>query len=65
MVTPEKIVDVYLWFVLERNDLPLIEGYPDINNLNMLILKNKLDQWKKEVRLLGYHPKIKINYARE
>ncbi|MNF84104.1 hypothetical protein D3C84_664490 [compost metagenome] len=56
---------VYLWFVLERGELPLIEGHPDINELNMLILKNKLDQWKKEVRLLGYRPKVKINYVRE
>lgn len=61
----EKIENVYLWFVLERNDLTLIDGCPDINGLNMLILKNKLDQWKKEVRLLGYRPKIKINYVRE
>ncbi|RTE02753.1 DUF6119 family protein [Paenibacillus whitsoniae] len=59
-----EIENVYLWLVLERGDLPLIDGQPDINDLNMLILKNKLDQWKKEVRLLGYRPKIKINYAR-
>jgi uncharacterized protein (TIGR04141 family) len=60
-----NIENVYLWFVLERNDLPMIDGSPAINNLNMLILKNKLDQWKKEVRLLGYRPKIRINYARD
>lgn len=59
------IENVYLWFVLERNDLPLLNGNPDINQLNLLILKNKLDQWKKEVRLLGYRPVIKINYSRE
>lgn len=61
-----KIENVYLWLVLERkSELPLINGNPDITELNMLILKNKLDQWKKEVRLLGYRPKIKINYARD
>lgn len=61
-----KIENVYLWLVLERKSkLTLIDGKPDINELNMLILKNKLDQWKKEVRLLGYRPKIKINYSRE
>ena len=60
-----KIENVYLRFVLERSDLPLINGYPDISQLNLLILKNKLDQWKKEVRLLGYRPIIKINYSRD
>ncbi|MFI8715906.1 DUF6119 family protein [Brevibacillus brevis] len=60
-----KIDNVYLWFVLERSDLPLLNGSPDINKLNLLILKNKLDQWKKEVRLLGYRPMIKINYSRD
>ncbi|MGE6229874.1 DUF6119 family protein [Paenibacillus chitinolyticus] len=61
-----KIENVYLWLVLERKgELPLIDGKPDITELNMLILKNKLDQWKKEVRLLGYRPKIKINYTRD
>ncbi|WLD93355.1 DUF6119 family protein [Alkalihalobacillus sp. AL-G] len=57
-----KIENVYIWFVLERNPLPLNNGVPDINELEMLILKNKLDQWKKEVRLLGYQPKIRVNY---
>ncbi|MEK3732863.1 DUF6119 family protein [Paenibacillus sp. FSL M8-0334] len=59
------IENVYLWLVLERKELPLLNGKPDINQLNLLILKNKLDQWKKEVRLLGYRPVIKINYSRE
>ncbi|MEK5489819.1 DUF6119 family protein [Paenibacillus sp. FSL R7-0297] len=60
-----KIEKVYLWFVLERRDLPLIDNTPNINALNLLILKNKLDQWKKEVRLLGYQPMVKINYSRD
>ena len=62
---PEQIEDVYLWLVLDRGDLPINEGIPDINDLNMLIFKNKLDNWKKEVRLLGYRPKIRINYLRD
>lgn len=59
-----RIENVYLWLVLERGALPTMEdGTPDISSLNLLILKNKIDQWKKEVRLLGYRPRIKINYA--
>lgn len=65
VTTEAKIDNVYLWFVLERSDLPLHKGKPDINKLNLLILKNKLDQWKKEIRLLGYRPIIKINYSRD
>lgn len=65
VTTEAKIENVYLRFVLERSDLPLINGYPNISQLNLLILKNKLDQWKKEVRLLGYRPIIKINYSRD
>lgn len=65
VTTEAKIDNVYLWFVLERSDLPLLNGRPDINKLNLLILKNRLDQWKKEIRLLGYRPIIKINYSRE
>ncbi|XOK62059.1 DUF6119 family protein [Paenibacillus elgii] len=60
-----QVEKVYLWLVLERGNLPLSNGVPDINDLNLLILKNKLDQWKKEVRLLGYRPMVKINYSRE
>lgn len=65
VTTEAQIENVYLWFVLERSDLPLHNGNPDINKLNLLILKNKLDQWKKEIRLLGYRPIIKINYSRD
>ena len=35
---------------------------PDINRLDMLMLKKRLDQWKKEVRLQGYTPIIYVNY---
>lgn len=37
-------------------------GKPDLNRLKMLMLKNRLDQWKKEVRVQGYKPLIYINY---
>lgn len=60
-----EIDTVAIWLVLERqNHLPILEnGKPNINDLDMLMLKNRLDQWKKEVRLLGYIPKIYINYT--
>lgn len=53
-----------LWIVLEReNKLELVDRKPDINKLDMLVLKNKIDSWKKEVRVLGYKPVIYINYV--
>lgn len=58
-----KISTVVLWFVLERKDhIEDEKGYPQLERLNMLMLKNRLDQWKKEVRLQGMEPLIYINY---
>jgi len=57
------IKEVCIWLVLERSELSLVNGRPDINELDMLILKNKLDIWKKDVRLLGYTPTLRINYT--
>lgn len=58
------VSNVAIWLVLDRaNQLNLIDGKPDINELDMLILKNKLDSWKKEVRVLGYKPIIYVNYV--
>ncbi|WP_210471671.1 DUF6119 family protein [Sporosarcina sp. 6E9] len=57
------IKNVAVWFILERKTkLGLENGKPTINELDMLMLKNKLDIWKKEVRVLGYNPVIYINY---
>lgn len=58
-----KISTAVLWFVLERNEhIEDEEGKPDLNKLDMLMLKNRLDYWKKEVRLMGIKPVIYINY---
>ena len=61
-----EIDKVVIWIILERktriNDK---DGNPDINLLDMLMFKNRLDQWKKEVRLQGYKPIIWINYMTE
>lgn len=58
-----EVKTVVLWFVLERREhLEDVDGKPDINRLEMLMLKNRLDQWKKEVRVQGFQPLIYINY---
>lgn len=57
------ITTVVLWFILERSEhIEDENGIPDLNKLKMLMLKNRIDQWKKDVRLLGYKPLIYINY---
>lgn len=58
-----KISTIVLWFVLERADHIEDENRcPQLDQLDMLMLKNRLDQWKKEVRLQGFKPLIYINY---
>lgn len=58
-----EITTIVLWFVLERKDHIEDEyGCPQLERLEMLMLKNRLDQWKKEVRLQGLKPLIYINY---
>ena len=57
---------VGIWLVLERRTKLWEAGEkPSINKLEMLSLKNKIDYWKKEVRLQGYKPIIYINYVIE
>ena len=51
-------------YIRKRNLKETEEGMPDLTELNMLLLKNKIDDWKKEVRLLGYTPVIYVNYMR-
>lgn len=61
-----EIDTVVIWIILERKThINGKDGKPDINLLDMLMLKNRLDQWKKEVRLQGYKPLIWINYMPE
>lgn len=61
-----EISTVVLWFVLEgHNHIEDASGKPDLNRLQMLLLKNRLDQWKKDVRLQGFKPMIYINYRSE
>lgn len=58
-----EIDSVVVWIVLRNHKhLPIKGNKPDISKLGMIMLKNRLDSWKKEVRLLGYKPIIYINY---
>lgn len=57
-----EIDTVAIWLVLEHRNHIEDNGVPDINALDMLMLKNRLDHWKKEVRLQGFKPLIYINY---
>ena len=52
-----------IWLVLEtKAHIEDNNGIPVLDKLNMLMLKNRLDQWKKEVRLMGIKPLVRINY---
>lgn len=61
----KPIKNIGIWLVLDRvGKLPLKDnGQPDINKLDMFILKNRIDEWKKKVRLMGLKPIIRINYV--
>ena len=60
-----NVTTAVLWIVLERaTHIEDPDGKPDLNRLNMLMLKNRLYQWKKEVRLMGVHPLVYVNYRR-
>ena len=58
-----ELKTVAIWFILERRQhIEDENGIPQLDKLEMLILKNRLDQWKKAVRLQGFRPLILINY---
>jgi len=62
----DKIDSVAIWLILEKHkSINKKDGLPDLNKLKMLMLKNRLDQWKKEVRLQGLKPIVYINYKRD
>lgn len=59
-----QIRNVGIWLILERNEHLSSDtnNNVDLSSLDMLMLKNRLDQWKKEVRLSGYTPIVYVNY---
>lgn len=61
-LSKNDIENVYIWLILNRSKLPLKNGKPDLNQFDAIILKNKIDYWKKEVIMSRRNPKIKINY---
>lgn len=57
---------VAIWLILEKVEhIENADGRPILDALDMLMLKNRLDQWKKEVRLQGLTPIVYINYRRK
>lgn len=57
------IKNVGIWIVLKRTkQLSTSSGKINLNDLDMFILKNRLNEWKKKVRLLGLNPIIRLNY---
>ena len=58
-----EIDKVAVWIILKRKKhLENKNGKPNLASLKMITLKNRLDEWKKEVRILGYSPLIYLNY---
>ncbi|HJK33086.1 MAG TPA: TIGR04141 family sporadically distributed protein [Methanocorpusculum sp.] len=57
---------VCIWIVLDRaEELPNTgDGNPDLNSLNMFLFKCKLDNWKKEIRHMGFTPLVRVNYVK-
>ena len=62
-----KIERVGLWLIFFRSKhLPVSEdNRVNLSQIDMLMLKNRIDQWIKEVRLSGYIPVVYINYRKK
>ncbi len=57
---PQKVA---LWLILPRKDrLPIKDERLDWDSLGMLLLKIRIDNWKKKARLAGMIPEIRVNY---
>lgn len=57
-----NVENVCVWLLLEKNNGFDTTVRPNLIDLKMIMLKNKIDNWKKEVRSLGLKPIIKLNY---
>ena len=65
-VAKEKIEQIGLWIVLERaTQLPFKNGHLEWEKLNMLILKVRIEEWKRAVREAGFKPIVYINYMKQ
>lgn len=57
-----EIEMVAVWVIFDSDSLcKLVSKDTDLSQLKLLGLKNRLDEWKKEVRLLGYKPVVYLN----
>lgn len=62
----EPVRKVAVLLVLERKDrLPSEDGKIQLRKLKLLVLKNRLNEWKSEMRHLGLEPKVYIGYYSE
>lgn len=57
-----EIEIVAVWVIFDSDSLcKLVSKDTDLSQLKLVGLKNRLDEWKKEVRLLGYKPVVYLN----
>lgn len=57
------IHNAVVWIVLERQtELPTIDGKVNLAALKMIVFKNKLDTWQKEMRQHNFNPILRICY---
>lgn len=60
---PKHVTKIGIWLIFDtKSTLKFTDGKPDLSQLNLLSLKNKLDEWKKEVRQKGYIPIVYVNF---
>ncbi len=60
----KRINRVAIIFVLERaKPLPVLNGKIILSSLKLLVLKNRLNEWKNTMRHLGFEPEVFIGYS--
>lgn len=59
--TMPEINTIAVWLIFDNNSLSrLLCENTDLSQMKLLGLKNRLDEWKKEVRVHGYKPVISL-----
>lgn len=57
------IRDTVVWIILERHaELPIIDGRVSLAALKMIVFKNKLDAWQKEMKQYNFNPILRVCY---
>ncbi|MBD9215918.1 MAG: hypothetical protein EGQ23_02845 [Solobacterium sp.] len=60
--TMPEINTIAVWLIFDNNSLSrLLCENTDLSQMKLLGLKNRLDEWKKEVRVHGYKPVVYVN----